>query len=163
MPQLDVSTFAPQLFWLALTFAAMFLIMWKIAVPKIADTLEARQRRIEDNLKKSEDLKREAEATLAAYEKALADARAAAQADIQRIQGEMQAAANQEEAELMAKLDAKLSASERAIAAEVAKAMGNVRGIAVDVAGAALEKLTGDVPAKAAVESAVDAALSGRG
>ncbi len=164
MPQLEqISTYASQIFWLAITFGAMFLVMWKIAVPKIADTLEARQRRLEDNLKKAEDLKREAEATLAAYDKALADARAEAHADILRIQAELKAAADAEEADLTAKLDAKLDASEKAIAAEVSKAMGNVRGIAVDVATAALEKLTGEQPAQATVEKAVDAALGGRG
>ena len=86
MPQLDVTTFAPQLIWLTITFTAMFFIMWKIAVPKISDALETRQMRLEDNLKKAEDLKREAEATLAAYEKALADAGAQAHNDIQAIQ-----------------------------------------------------------------------------
>ena len=58
MPQLDVTTFAPQLIWLTITFAAMFLIMWKIAVPKISDALETRQMRLEDNLQKAELLKR---------------------------------------------------------------------------------------------------------
>ena len=86
MPQLDVTTFAPQLVWLAITFFAMFIIMWKVAVPKIANALETRQMRVEDNLKKAEDLKREAEATLAAYEKALADARAQAHGEILKIQ-----------------------------------------------------------------------------
>lgn len=159
MPQLDVTTFAPQLVWLAITFGAMFLIMWKIAVPKISDALESRQMRLEDNLKKAEDLKREAEATLAAYEKALADARAQAHDDIQKIQHELQEAAAKEEAELGAKLDEKIAKSEKAIAKEVAKAMDSVRGVAVDVAGEAIEKLTGQAAAKGDVDKAVDDVL----
>jgi F-type H+-transporting ATPase subunit b len=161
MPQLDVTTFAPQLVWLAITFAAMFFIMWKIAVPKISDALETRQMRLEDNLKKAEDLKREAEATLASYEKALADARAQAHGDIQKIQQQLHEAAAKEEAELGQKLDAKIAESEKAIAAEVEKAMENVRGIAIDVASDAIEKLTGDAPAGNQVESAVDGVLKG--
>ncbi len=162
MPQLDVTTFAPQIVWLAITFGAMFLIMWKLAVPKISDALETRQMRLEDNLKKAEDLKREAEATLAAYEKALADARATAHDEIQAIQSKLHDAAAKEEAELTAKLDAKLAESEKAIAAEVEKAMENVRGIAVDVASSAVEKLSGEAPQSDAVEKAVDSALSGK-
>jgi len=161
MPQLDVTTFAPQLVWLTITFAAMFLIMWKIAVPKISDALETRQMRLEDNLKKAEDLKREAEATLAAYEKALADARAEAHADIQKIQLQLHEAAAKEEAELGAKLDAKIADSEKAIAAEVEKAMESVRDVAIDVAADAIEKLTGEAPAGSKVESAVDGVLKG--
>lgn len=162
MPQLDVTTFAPQIVWLVITFGAMFLIMWKLAVPKISDALEARQMRLEDNLKKAEDLKREAEATLAAYDKALADARATAHDEIQAIQSKLHEAAAKEEAELTAKLDAKLAASEKAIAEEVEKAMENVRGIAIDVAGSAVEKLSGEAPKVDAVEKAVDMALSGK-
>jgi F-type H+-transporting ATPase subunit b len=161
MPQLDVTTFAPQLIWLVITFAAMFFIMWKIAVPKISDALESRQMRLEDNLKKAEDLKREAEATLASYEKALADARAQAHGDIQKIQQQLQEAAAKEEADLGAKLDAKIAESEKTIAAEVDKAMESVRGIAIDVAADAIEKLTGEAPANDKVEGAVDGALKG--
>lgn len=159
MPQLDVTTFAPQLVWLAITFAAMFLIMWKIAVPKISDALETRQMRLEDNLKKAEDLQREAEATLASYEKALADARAQAHGDIQQIQQQLQEAAAKEEAELSEKLEARISESEKAIAAEVEKAMESVRDVAIDVAADAIEKLTGEAPASGKVESAVDGVL----
>jgi F-type H+-transporting ATPase subunit b len=162
MPQLDITTFAPQIVWLAITFGAMFLIMWKIAVPKISDALETRQMRLEDNLKKAEDLKREAEATLAAYEKALSDARAAAHDEIQSIQAKLHDAAAKEEAELSAKLDAKLAESEKAIAAEVDKAMQSVHGIAVDVATTAVEKLAGEAPQSDAVDKAVASAISGK-
>lgn len=162
MPQLDVTTFAPQLVWLVITFAAMFLIMWKVAVPKISDALEQRQLRLEDNLKKAEDLKREAEATLAAYEKALADARAEAHNEIQKIQQGLQEAAAKEEAELTAKLDAKLAESEKQIAADVEAAMANVRDVAADLAAEVVTKLTGSAPAAGKTASAVDDTLGGK-
>ena len=60
MPQLDVSTFLPQVVWLVITFTALFLLMWRVAVPRIADVLEARQRRIEDNLDKAQEWYRRA-------------------------------------------------------------------------------------------------------
>ena len=72
MPQLDFSTYLPQVFWLVVTFIALYLIMWKIAVPRIANSLEARQKRIEDYLDRAADAKKEAEETLAAYEQAIA-------------------------------------------------------------------------------------------
>jgi F-type H+-transporting ATPase subunit b len=58
MPQLDFSTYLPQVFWLVVTFIALFLIMWKIAVPRIANSLEARQKRIEDYLDRAADAKK---------------------------------------------------------------------------------------------------------
>jgi F-type H+-transporting ATPase subunit b len=162
MPQLDVTTFAPQLVWLVITFAAMFIIMWKVAVPKISDALEQRQLRLEDNLRKAEDLKREAEATLAAYEKALADARAEAHNEIQKIQESLQEAAAKEEAEITAKLDAKLAESEKQIAADVEAAMENVRDVAAELAAEVVGKLTGTAPAAGKTASAVDETLGGK-
>ena len=82
MPQLDVNTFLPQVVWLVITFTALFLLMWRVAVPRIADLLEARQRRIEDNLDKAQESKKEAEETLAAYEQAMNETRAGANAYI---------------------------------------------------------------------------------
>lgn len=162
MPQLDVSTFAPQLVWLVITFAVMFIVMWKVAVPKISDALEQRQMRLEDNLKKAEDLKLEAEATLASYEKALADARAQAHDEIQRIQQSLQEAADKEEADLTAKLDAKLAESEKRIAADVDAAMANVGSVAAELASEVVGKLTGAAPAAGKTATAVDDVLGGK-
>ena len=60
MPQLDVSTFPPQLVWLLITFVALFLIVWKVALPRIIDVRDNRQRRIEDDLARAETLREEA-------------------------------------------------------------------------------------------------------
>ena len=44
MPQLEqIATYPSQVFWLVVTFVALFLIMWRVAVPRISDALEARQ------------------------------------------------------------------------------------------------------------------------
>ena len=71
MPQLDVNTYLPQVVWLVITFTALFLVMWRLAVPRIADVLEARQKRIADKAKRQ--VKREktakAEAPVEAVDK----------------------------------------------------------------------------------------------
>ena len=65
MPQLDISTYPPQLVWLLITFLALYLVVWKVALPRIVDVREARQRRVEDDLGKAEALRSEAQTLLA--------------------------------------------------------------------------------------------------
>ena len=75
MPQLDISVFAPQIVWLTITFLAMYFLMAKVALPRIAQVLDERQTRIDDNLEKAAALKKEAEDAATAYESSLAQAR----------------------------------------------------------------------------------------
>ena len=74
MPQLDSSTFASQLFWLTVTFIPLFIILWKVALPRIGTTIETRRARIEADLDKAAALRDDAVRALAEYEKSMARA-----------------------------------------------------------------------------------------
>ena len=161
MPQLDVSTFLPQVVWLVITFAALFLLMWRVAVPRIADVLEARQRRIDDNLDKAVESKKEAEQTLAAYEQAMNEARAGANTHIAEAAATMSGEAAEREAKLALDLSARITAAEDEIAKAVDDAMDNIRAAVIEVAAAALERLTGEAPGEKAVAKAVAQAIDG--
>ncbi|NND48972.1 MAG: F0F1 ATP synthase subunit B', partial [Rhizobiales bacterium] len=75
MPQLDFSTYIPQLVWLAISFIALYLLMARVALPRIATVIEERRDRIASDLDEAERSKAESEAAVAAYEAALAEAR----------------------------------------------------------------------------------------
>src|SRR5260221_7911990 len=79
MPQLDLSTFPSHIFWLAVFFVVLYLLMAKLAIPRIERVIDERRNRVENDLDKAGQMKSEAEAVIAAYEKALADARHQAQ------------------------------------------------------------------------------------
>src|SRR5260370_7582912 len=79
MPQLDLSTFPSQIFCLAVFFVVPYLLMAKLAIPRIEKVIDERRNRVESDLDKAGRMKSEAEAVIAAYEKALADARHQAQ------------------------------------------------------------------------------------
>lgn len=154
--------FAAQLLWLAITFGALYYILSRVALPRIAEILEVRQGRIAADLAEAQRLKDESEAAIAAYEKALAEARSRAQG----IAGETRDAVARETDErrkaLEAELAQKLTAAEAQIASTKTAALGNVRGIAVDAAHAIVERLTGSPPTPAEVEQAVDSTLAAR-
>ena len=162
MPQLDISTFMPQLVWLAIWFVVLYLLMAKLALPRIARAMEARRRRREDDLARAAQLKAEADAASAAYQKTLAKARAQAQSTIKDASDRLAADAAAQQRALAARLAEQIEAAERRIAATKEQALAEVRGIAVDVGRSVVEKLTGAVPDAAKMAAAVDSSLAGR-
>ena len=156
MPQLDISTFSTQIVWLVIKFSTLFLIMWRIAVPRISDALEQRQKRMDDNLNKAAEQKKEAETAIQTYEKSLAEAREAAQSAITDANATLLAETLTRDTELGIKLKAMLSASEASIAKAMEDAMGDVHKVAEEVAAAATESLLGETVDADMISIAVD-------
>ncbi len=162
MPQLDLSTFPSQIFWLAVFFAVLYLLMAKLAIPKIERVIDKRQRRVEDDLDKAGQMKSEAEAVIAAYEKALADARHQAQLTMKETSDQLAALAAERQRQAGAVIAERTAVAEKRIATAKSAALADLRGVAVDVARAAAAKLVGGAIDEARAGAAVDAVLKGR-
>lgn len=164
MPQFQQTAFfLPQIVWLAITFITLYFLMAKVALPKIGAVLDERQRKIDDNLDKAAQLKAEAEAAVAAYEKALAESRAHAHAVIKEAGDRLAKQAEERNRELGAKLAEQIKAGEARIASAKEKALASVRDLAVDIAGAAVTRLVGTSADQAKIEAAVGVALKEQG
>ena len=161
MPQFDPSTFSTQIFWLVLTFVALYMVLWKVVLPRISNVLEQRQEKIEDDLGRAEKLKVEAEEVLADYKKSLDEARASAQADLKAAADEMAAVAADRQASFNAELATKTNEAEARIAKAQEEALGNLKSVAVEAASAATARLIGVSLAESEVQTAVDQALDG--
>ena len=162
MPQLDVSTFAPQLVWLAITFVVLYLLMAKLGLPRVSAILDARRKRQDDDLARASELKAEAEAALAAYQKTIADARAEAQATIRERTERFAAEAAEQQRQLAQALGEQTKAAEREIAAAKERAFAEIRNVAIDVARSVTEKLTGSAAEESKLIPAVDRAMAER-
>ena len=162
MPQLDVATFLPQVIWLAITFVALFLLMNGWGLPRIRAALDARRQRIEGDIAKAAQMKSEAEAVIAAYERALAEARAQAQATVRDTIERLNEAAAERQRKLAETLHAETAAAERRIAAAKADALASLREVAVEVARAASLKIAGAELDPTRARAAVDAVLRER-
>jgi len=162
MPQLDISTFAPQLFWLAVWFVVLYVLMAKLGLPRIASAIDARRQRREDDLAQATALKEEAEAASAAFQQTMAEARAEAQAIVKATTDRLAAEAAERQRALAAALADPIAAAEARIAASKNEALAEVRGIAVDVGRDIVEKLTGAAPDQASMGRAVDHMLAGQ-
>ena len=160
-PPFQKDTFASQLVSLVIAFVALYLIVSRIALPRVGGLLDARQNAIEGDLAAAQKLKDESDSALKAYESELAAARSRAQAISNETREKLNAAAEAQRKTLEDQLSVKLADAEKTIASTREAAMSNVRGIAADAAAAIVQRLTGIMPDGKAVDSAVDASLKG--
>lgn len=161
LPQLDVHSYPTQIFWLIVTFVILYLIMAKVALPRIAEVLEERQERIADDIETAERLRSEAATVQAEYEKALAEARGKAQALFRETAEAIAKEHADAEAEAAKKMARKTKTAETRIAKQRAEALESLRAVASETAAAATVKLIGVEPPAAAVDKAVEQAAGG--
>jgi len=154
-PPFEAQHFPSQFVWLTLTFILLYVLMSRVALPRIAAILADRRRRISEDLAAAQRFKEQSEAADAAYQKSLADARARAQAIANETRRQQAAEAEATNKRLEAQLQEKLAAAERSIAATRTAAMGNVGSIAAETAAAIVERLIGTAPAERDVAAAV--------
>src|SRR6201984_1716112 len=159
-PPFDAHTFASQLFWLALAFIALYLLMSRIALPRIGSIVKALRQRIQDDLAEAQRFKDGSDAAIAAHEKALAEARGRAQALANETRAKAAAAGEARRTQVDAKLHAHIAEAEKTIAEKRSAAMDNGRNIASEAAGAIVERLTGISPASEEVTQGISQALN---
>ena len=147
--------------WLAIAFVLLYVLMARLALPRVGAIIESRQKRIADDLAEAARLKSESDAAVAAYEKALADARTRAQAIANETRERQAAEAETRRKALESELNTKLAEAEKTIATTKQAAMGNVRAIAEDATRAIVERLIGSAPGEKAVAAAVADVLKG--
>lgn len=155
-PPFDVTMFAPQLIWLALSFTVLYLLMSRIALPRIADIIEERGDRIKRDLGTAERLKSETEKALSAYEQALADARGNANEIAKQTRDKLGSEVDAERARVDAEINTKVADAEARILQTRRSALDSVNEIAGDVAGTLVEKLIGTSATADEVKAAVD-------
>ncbi|MGY8998333.1 MAG: F0F1 ATP synthase subunit B family protein [Rhodospirillales bacterium] len=160
MPQLDISAFSPQIIWLVITFVILYVLMAKIALPRIGTVLEQRQSRIDDNLDAAQNLKNESDVDALTYDKLLSDARGHARTIIYEAIQEMSDLAARRQDELGKILSDEIKTAEGDIYAAKESAMSGIQDAATSVASEATERLIGLMPADDAVNRAILSSLA---
>lgn len=160
-PPFDSHNFAPQLVWLALTFGALYLLMSKFALPRMAGILDARKDKIAAELEHASTLQTQATDASRSYEQVLSDSKNRAQNLTQDTHSKLSAENDAKRRALEAELTAKLAAAEAQIATIRTQAMANVDSIARDAASAIVSKLSGHAPDANSVAEAVNIARQG--
>ena len=160
MPQLDFSTFPNQIFWLVVTLVIIYLVLSRVALPRIGSVLAERKGTITNDLAAAEELKQKAVQAEAAYQNALTTARVEAAKIVAQAKVDIQKDLDKAIARADAEIAVKTAESEAAIADIRAGSADAVKAVALDTVSALVAALGGAVDAKA-VTAAVTARLKG--
>ena len=160
MPQLDFSTWPNQIFWLLVTLVVIYLVLSKIALPRIGAVLADRKSTITNDLAAAEELKQKAVDAEKAYNEALANARTEAAKIVAQAKAEIQKDLDAATAKADAEIAVKAAESEKSIAEIRDGAAAAVTEVARDVAAELVAALGVGADAKT-VTAAVTARLKG--
>ena len=157
MPQLNPLDWAPQIIWLVITFSILYVLMKRVALPKIGSVIEARHARIAGDIEAADKLRRETQEAIAAYEQALAEAKARAHAIAQEANNKLKAEVAAERAALERDLAARSAEAEKRIHQAKTAALKDVNEVASETASEIVRSLIGMAPSKPEVSAAVAA------
>ena len=160
LPQLNPATWASQLFWLVVTFVLLYLVLSKVALPKVRVVLDEREGRLRRDLDEAQRLKTETDKAIADYEAALAAARTKAQVTADQTRARVNAESAAAKAKVEAELAEKLKAAEASIQATQARALGNVDAVATETAAVIVSRLSGSPASESDIKAAVAAVKS---
>ena len=158
MPQLNPLDWAPQIIWLVITFSILYVLMKRVALPRIGSVIEARHARIAGDIEAADKLRRETQEAIAAYEQALAEAKARAHAIAQEANNKLKDEVAAERAALERDLAARLAEAEKRILQAKTSALKDVNEVASETASEIVRSLIGMAPSKPEVSAAVAAA-----
>ena len=157
-PPFDTKTFPSQIFWLAITFSVLFIVLWRIAGPRIADTIAARRKQISGDIEAAQKARGDADAASAAYQTALAGARARAQTLAEENRKRVTSDIDKAKADADARAHEEIARAEQAIVQTRNAAKAHVTKAAEDAAAAIVQRLIGETISTEDAAGAVRAA-----
>lgn len=160
-PPFDTTTFPSQLFWLTITFAFLFVVLWRFAGPRIHGVIAARRDQINGDVAAAEENRRAAQQALAAYETALSAARGRANKMADENRGRINADVDKAKAAADSNAQGAMREAEDRIAASRAEARQHVLNAAQEAASDIVARLTGETVASDVAAAAVRSVSGG--
>jgi F-type H+-transporting ATPase subunit b len=157
-PPFDTGTYPSQIFWLAVTFAFLFVVMWRVAGPRINGVITMRRDKINGDIAAAQKHRGDAEAASAAYQTALAAARAKANAHAEETRRLIGAEVDKAKAAADAQAHEATAKAEASIQAMRVEARASMTRAAQDAAVEIVARLTGETVSADEAAAAVKAA-----
>ena len=143
MPQLNPEFWTAQIFWLILIFSSLYIIIWKIFLPKIADNIENRKSKVINDLNETQKLKENAEKKLSAYNKIIEDAKKEAKKIIENNKKKLENDIKIKKQNFNKEIEKKLLTAEKEIKNLKKTSISNINKIAVEVSSEVIRQIVG--------------------
>ena len=143
MPQLNPEFWASQIFWLILIFSSLYIIMWKIFLPKITDSIENRKSRIISDLNETQKLKENAEKKLREYNKIIEDTKKEAKKIIEDNKKKLENDIKSKKQKFNEEIEKELMSVEKEIKSLKKLSISSINKIAAEVSSEVIKQLVG--------------------
>ena len=143
MPQLNTEFWASQIFWLILIFSSLYIIIWKIFLPKITDSIENRKSRVIGDLNGAQKLKENAEKILGEYNKIIEDTKKEAKRIIEDNKKKLEIDIKNKKQKFNEEIEKELMSAEKEIKSLKKSSISSINKIAVEVSSEVIKQLVG--------------------
>ena len=144
MPQLEISTFPSQVFWLCVSFIVLYILLSNIIIPKISSVIKGRESEIKNNINNSEKLYMETEKINNEFEKIKKETEDQARSIINSLKESTNKKIAENNELLKKNLEKKLEKSELEINAKKKSALKDINKITLDISQEIIKKLSLD-------------------
>ena len=156
MPQLDPEFWASQVFWLILIFSILYLVIWKIFLPKINYSIENRKSRIVNDLDEAQKLKESAEKKLKEYNKIIENSKQEAKKIIEDERKKLDQDIKNKKKDFNNQIEKEITAVEKEIKDLKKTSLSNISKIASETSAELMKKIINTEVNKSNVSAIVD-------
>jgi len=156
MPQLNPEFWASQIFWLILTFSSLYLIIWKVFLPKITLSIENRKSRVVNDLDEAQKLKENAEKKLNEYNKIIEESKKEAKKIIEDNKKKLDRDIKNKKYKFNDEIEKELMAAEKEIKDLKKSSISSINNIAAETSTEIIKQIINIEVNKSSVSASVD-------
>ena len=156
MPQLNPEFWAAQIFWLVLIFSFLYLIIWKIFLPKITYSIESRKSKIVNDLDEAQKLKENAEKKLDEYNKIIEESKKKAKKIIEESKKKPDQDIENKKQKFNDEIEKELMIAEKEIKELKKSSISNISNIAAETSSEVIKQIINIEVNKSSVSAIVE-------
>ena len=156
MPQLNPDYWVSQIFWVILIFAMLYIILWRIILPKINKNLENRKSQILNDLDDAQELKNQSEKKISEYNMILSKARQDAKKILDRTRKKINLDIENKNNQFNLEIDKEIENAEKEIKTLKLSSIKDINKISIETSSEIIRKIVGTEVNASSVSATVE-------